>query len=278
MTTTGLPKEGTLAARGLQFHYLEWGEAAQPALVLLHGLNSHCHIWDTLARSLSRDYHIFALDQRGHGDTSWPSSPAYATEDYVADLEALVDAWGLGRFAIIGLSMGGHNAIAYAARHPERVSHLVPVDIGPSFNREANKEMRAMQERIAREGHPQFDGPEGAFQHLRAMNTTTPDEALRHRVAHLLKRLPDGKLTFKHDPKVGYYWQPADLWPLLPAVSVPVLIVRGGKSLVLAEEVAQRMVAAFPRARLLTVAEAGHTVPEDRPSEFERAVRAFLQT
>lgn len=276
MTTIRTPKESKVEVRGLSFHYLEWGSPPSPAMVLLHGLSAHCRIWDSFARSMSQGYHVFALDQRGHGDTGWPDSPAYATEDYVADLEALVDSWGLGQFAIIGLSMGGHNAIAYAARHPHRVTHVIPVDIGPSFNREANKEMRAMQERIAREGHPQFNDPEGAFQQLRSTNTTSPDEALRHRIAHGLKRLPDGKFTFKHDPRVGYYWQPADLWPVLPSISTPVLIVRGGKSQVLSDEVAQRMVATFPNARLVTVEHAGHTVPEDAPKAFEAAVREFL--
>ncbi len=270
------PRNRTLKVRGLRFHYVEWGEPSLPSMVLLHGLNSHCRLWDTFARSLSECYHIFALDQRGHGDTQWPTAPTYATGDYVGDLTALLDAWGVGRAVLIGLSMGGHNAIAYAAKHPQMVSHLIVVDMAPYRDWEIDPEMKALQERVAREGHPQFDGPDFAFQQFRAANTIASDEALRHRAVHAVKRLPNGKYTFKHDPRVGLYWRLSDLWPLLPSVKTPTLLVRGGQSQILSSEVARRMLDAFPNVRMVTVGEAGHTVPEDCPQQFEQAVRSFL--
>src|SRR3990170_8019023 len=104
MTTAVEPREHTIDTRGLRFHYVEWGRADAPAIVLLHGISAMCRIWDPLARALQDRYRLIALDQRGHGDTSWPDEAAYSTEDYVADLEALVDARGLDRFALIGLS------------------------------------------------------------------------------------------------------------------------------------------------------------------------------
>src|SRR3990172_1165512 len=110
MTTAVEPREHTIEARGLRFHYVEWGRADTPAIVLLHGISAMCRIWDSLAQALQARYRLIALDQRGHGDTSWPAEPAYATDDYVADLEALIDLWALDRFGLIGLSMGGMNA------------------------------------------------------------------------------------------------------------------------------------------------------------------------
>jgi esterase len=277
MSTSVEPREHTLEARGLSFHYVEWGEPSSPAMVLLHGLSSHCRLWDTFAGSMQARYHVLGVDQRGHGDTSWPSTPHYATDDFVGDLEALTDLWGLSQFVLIGLSMGGHNAIAYAARHRERVSHLIPVDIAPWFDREkADPTVRQMWERLAVEGHPEFDDPDFAFAQMRSTNLTTPDEALRHRAAYAVKRLADGKYTFKHDPKVGLNWRPADLWPVAPDIQTPTLIVRGGKSMVLSEKVGERMASSFPNARLVTVEQSGHTVPEDCPAEFEAAVRHFL--
>lgn len=277
MTTAVEPKEHTIEARGLSFHYVEWGQPSSPAMVLLHGMSSHCRLWDTFARSMQAHYRVLALDQRGHGDTSWPPTPQYATDDFVGDLEALADLWGLERFVLIGLSMGGHSGIAYAVHHPERVSHLIPVDIVPWFDRaKVDPTMRQMWERLAAEGHPEFDDPEFAFQQMRSTNLTTPDEALRHRAAYAVKRLPNGRYTFKHDPKVGLNWQPANLWPLVPSIQAPTLIVRGGKSLVLSEKVGERMASSFPNGRLVTVEESGHTVPEDCPAEFEAAVRRFL--
>jgi pimeloyl-ACP methyl ester carboxylesterase len=275
MTTAVEPREHTAEARGLRFRYVEWGEAGAPAIVLLHGLSSTCRLWDNFARAFQDRYRVIALDQRGHCDTSWPDEPEYTTDAYVADLEALVEVWGLDRFALAGLSMGGMNAIAYAARHAQRITHLVSIDIPPGFDAE-KRPSRPIDKHVAENGHPAFEDQEGAFNLVRTTNQTTPDAALRHRLRHLLKPLPDGRWTFKHDPRVSFHWRPSDLWDELPKVQAPVLIVRGGKSQVLSDETAERMRAAFPRAELVTVEESGHTVPEDRPQEFIQAMEAFL--
>ena len=275
MTTAVEPREQTIQARGLRFHYVEWGESGAPVIVLLHGLSSTCRIWDSFARAFQDRRRLLALDQRGHADSSWPAGPDYATDDYVADLEALVDSWRLERFAIVGLSMGGMNGIAYAARHPDRVTHLVPVDIRPAFDRE-KLPSRAMDKHIAESGHPTVEDHEAALRLVRLTNQTTPDEPLRHRLRHLLKPLPEGGWTFKHDPRVSFCWRPSNLWDELPKVQAPALIVRGGKSQVLPEDVAENMRAAFPRADLVTIEEAGHTVPEDAPARFIEALEGFL--
>ena len=275
MTTAVEPREHTIEARDLRFHYVEWGEADAPPIVLLHGLSSMCRIWDPLARAFQDSYRIIALDQRGHGDTSWPVEAAYSTDDYVADLEALVEAWGLDRFVLVGLSMGGMNAIAYAARHPERVTHLVSVDIRPAFDYKRRLSYQ-LDKQVAEQGHLTFEDHETAYMARKLANPFTPDESLRHHVQHLLKRAPDGGWVFKHDPRVSYRWRPANLWDELPKVRAPVLIVRGGKSEVLPAEKAEAMRAAFSDAALVTIERSGHTVPEGAPQAFIEAVEAFL--
>ncbi len=275
MTTAVEPREDTIETRGLRLHYVQWGDADAPVIVLLHGLGARCRIWDHFARAFQDRYRLIALDQRGHGDTSWPPEPEYTTDAYVADLEALIDAWGLERFALVGLSMGGMHAIAYAARHPERVTNLIPVDIRPALNPEKRPNI-AFAKHTAESGHPTFQDEEAAFLARKAAHPYTPDESLRHHVHHLLKRLPDGRWTFKHDPRVGYHWRPSNLWDELPKVQAPVLIVRGGKSKVLPEEQAEPMRAGFRQAELVTIEESGHTVPEDTPEQFNQAVEDFL--
>ncbi len=275
MTTVVEPREQAVEARGLRFHYVEWGEADAPPVVLLHGMSSTCRIWDAFARAFQDRYRLIALDQRGHADSSWPAEPDYATEDYVGDLEELVDLWRLERFVLIGLSLGALNAMAYAARHRERVTHLVSVDMRPSVNPE-KRPMREYEQHIAEHGHPTYASPDEPFTLIRLNNQTIPDEALRHRLRHLLKRLPDGRWVEKTDPRVGYCWRPGNLWEELPKIDMPTLIVRGGKSQVLPVDVAERMRAAFPRAELVAVEEAGHTVPEDTPEEFIDLVASFL--
>lgn len=275
MTIAVEPREQKVEARGLRLHYVEWGEPGAPAIVLLHGMSAMCRIWDPLGRALHDRYHLIALDQRGHGDSSWPAGPAYRTDDYVDDLELLVKAWGLDRFALIGLSMGGMTSMAYAARHQERLTHLVPVDIRPAVNpgkRPTLDQAKAMAE----QGHPTFPSLDAAFFARKLTHPYTSDDIIRHHVKHLCKQLSDDRWTFKYDPRVDYYWRPGNLWAELPKIRVPVLIVRGGNTWVLPLEVAEQMRSAFPDAELVTIAEAGHTVPEDRPEEFIEAIESFL--
>jgi pimeloyl-ACP methyl ester carboxylesterase len=275
MTLDNQPVERTVVLRGLNFHWVEWGRPDAPVILALHGLSAMCRIWDTLGQALQDRYRVIALDQRGHGDTSWPTEPAYSTDDYVADIEAFVEHLRLGRSSIVGLSMGGMNAMAYAARHPDRVDALVVVDIRPAFDPD-KRPNRDQDERTAREGHFIFPSLEGAFIARKFTHPHTPDASIRHHVDHVLKQLPDGRCTNKHDPRVSFYWRPKNLWSELPKVTCAVLIVHGGQSYALNQETAEEMRAAFPTAELLTIEAAGHTVPEDQPEAFVAAVETFL--
>lgn len=275
MTTAIEPREHTVEARGLRFHYVEWGRSGDPPLVLLHGISAMCRIWDPLALALQDRYHVIALDQRGHGDTSWPVEPAYATEDYVGDLEELIDGWGLDRFVLIGLSMGALNAITYAARHPERLTHLVSTDIRAAINAEKRPGLEQAK-RTAENGHPVFDSQEAAYIARQVTHPLTPEPIVRHHIRHQTRQLAGGGWTFKQDPRVSYYWQPGNHWDDLAKVTAPALIVRGGKSPVLPAEMAEQMRDALPRGELVVIEESAHTVPEDRAQEFIDVVEDFL--
>lgn len=104
----------TVETRGLRFSYLEWGQPSSPPMVLLHGLTGHTHTWDHMAPALAARYDVFALDQRGHGDTQ--HAETYATADFVADLAAVADTWRIERFVLMGLSMGGHRRAQHLRR------------------------------------------------------------------------------------------------------------------------------------------------------------------
>src|SRR5665213_2067416 len=119
--------------RGLRFHYRDWPSkrADAPDLLLLHGFTGHARSWDAFAEAMSDRYRVFALDQRGHGETGWAGADSYGNPEMVDDLAAFVAALGLQRFSLLGLSMGGMVAINYAGRRPEQLAALVIVDIGP---------------------------------------------------------------------------------------------------------------------------------------------------
>ncbi len=267
-----------LEVNGVRLHYLDWGnESAQPML-LLHGFTGHARSWDALAAALAPHFHVLALDQRGHGDSGWTED--YSMEAMVADVDGFVRQLGLRHFVLLGLSMGGRNAFNYTARHPEEVQRLVIVDIGPEINSEGAGRIQA-----GLRAQDVFDSREEAFEQARTANELPPLEHHRYRIYHNLMELPDGKWTWKYDRRLrsgepGRVRRPIDpeqQWKNWASIRCPILLLRGELSDVLSPEVAERMVRENSNCRLAVVANSGHSIPLDRPAEFEAAVRDWLK-
>jgi esterase len=273
-------RDQILLVHGSRFHYTEWGEPSAPPVLLLHGVTGHARTWDEEARALADRYRVLALDQRGHGDSDPAPEGDYSTDALVGDVAAFVRTLALAPLRLVGLSLGGRVAIAFAARHPEAVERLVVVDIGPEL-----APAGAGRVGMAMAGSPErFASLEAALAHARAGNPRYQEAALRHRVAHAVRPLPDGGYTWKYDRAIreavrtGRWRDGVDLWPLWKTLACPTLLVRGAESDILSADIAGRMLESQPRARLVEVAGAGHTVPGDRPAEFLAALREFLHT
>lgn len=278
MVTQADVTDKQLTLNGLRFHYLDWGTADAQALVCLHGFTSHAHSWDTFARAMRDQYHVLALDQRGHGETEWASD--YHGDRRVEDLEQFVAALKLQNFVLLGLSMGGRVAFQYAARHAAHLDRLVIVDIAPETSASG-------AQRISNGLRNQdiFRDPEEAFQVARRANPRPPDDELRARTRYGLKQLDDGTWTFRYDVALrngsGARVMPTQdevqqTWWSLKNITCPTLLVRGAESDILSAEHAQRMVQTIPNCRLVEVFDSGHSVPLDNPTGFISAVRTFL--
>ena len=278
MVTQAEVTDKELTLNGLRFHYLDWGNAGAQTLVCLHGFTSHAHSWDTFARAMRDQYHVVALDQRGHGETEWAKD--YHPDRRVEDLEEFVAALNLDKFVLLGLSMGGRVAFQYASRHPQKIDRLVIVDIAPEASPSGGR-------RIADglRSKDIFRNPEEAFQAARRANPRPPDDELRARSRHGLKQLEDGTWTFRYDVALrngsGARVMPTPeevqaTWSSLKNITSPTLLVRGADSDILSPEHAQRMVQSIPNCRLVEVQNSGHSVPLDNPTGFVDAVKAFL--
>ena len=278
MTTMVQPKSQTLAANGINLHYLDWGAPAAPPLVLLHGLRGHANVWDDVAQALCDRYHVYALDQRGRGDTDHAPGGDYSTDAFVADLAAFADALGLERFTLVGHSMGGRNSLAFAARYPKRLERLCIVDIGPTIDAAGGSRITGE----LRDLPPQFDTFEDALAHVQTGNRFASERVMRRRLAGQTRTLPNGKIGWQFDPAIreqritGTAAPAVDLWPALPAIPCPTLVVRGAETDLLTPETAQRMIDALPRGELVEIARAGHMVFEDNPDDFIAAIQNWL--
>ena len=123
-----LSRNGFIEIEGFRLHYLEWGEESAATMVLVHGLGECARSWDRFAGAMAADRRVIALDLRGHGDSQWAPSGAYSLQDYMSDLEALVEQMGLERILLIGHSEGGRTGTAYMTENPELVEALIVVD------------------------------------------------------------------------------------------------------------------------------------------------------
>jgi alpha-beta hydrolase superfamily lysophospholipase len=111
-------------AGGLRLHYLDYGTAGRPSILCVLGGAAHAHWFDFFAPGFVTDFHIRALDFRGHGDSQWMTPPDYTYERHAADLAEVAEKLDLRDFVLIGHSMGGLVSLLYAATYPGRTRAL----------------------------------------------------------------------------------------------------------------------------------------------------------
>src|SRR5262245_59793736 len=268
-----LPRDRFVTVGGLRLRYRDWGGAGRP-LLALHGALAHAHWWDPIAPYLARRLRVLALDWRGHGRSAWPEPPAYRSEDFAADLLGVIERLGLEEVVVAGHSMGGHNAMAFAAWYPDRLARLVVVDARPHVNLER---LRAFQGRAPRPPteFPTLAAALARFR-LRPAETTASSALLRTIARHGVARLPSGRWRYRFDPACEQTRMPVDCWPLLPRITSPTLVVRGEYSTILERAVGRRMAKTMPSATLEEIAGAHHHVTFDAPRALADCILSWL--
>ncbi len=264
-----LPRDDRWVHAGLRFHALDWGTAGLPPVALIHGGAQTAHSWDEVAPALSRRHHVVAVDQRGHGDTDW--APRYDRDAYVGDVSALLDHQGWHAASLVAMSLGGLNAIAFAAAWPERVRALVVVDVVPTVaqaGREAIGKQLAVRD---------FASLEEAVAQAHAFNPRRTIENIRERLGHAMREGADGRWTYKFDPAMADGTRDIEaLWSAVRRLRCPTMLVRGADSPILAPEAAERFLREVPGSVLAEVPDAGHSVMGDNPPGFLAVVAPFL--
>ncbi len=276
-TVESHPTDKTILANGLNFHYLEWGEAASPPALLLHGNSQQAHSWDFVSLALSDQYRVIALDQRGHGDTDWDSGGDYSTEAQQGDIDGFVQAIGLEEFVLIGHSMGGRNAYVWASQHPGTLKGLVIVDTGPDTQRSGRDRIRRFQQLP-----DELDSFDEFAQRVQEYTGRSREQVLGS-LQYSIRQRADGKWTWKYDKamrdpnrrETGL--TPEQLWECFKKIDCPTLVVRGDRSDLFSEDTMRRMQETIADCETVTISGAGHLVQGDNPADFVTAVQAFLR-
>lgn len=273
-----VPDEHQVVLGRMRFRYLDWGTSGRKPLLFLHGGGLTAHTWDLVCLALRQDYRCLALDLRGHGDSEWSPEMDYGIAAHSGDVEALVDHLGLDGLGLVGMSLGGLTAIAYAGRHAARLSALVIVDSGPEGREEG---ARRIQEFVA--APAEFDSIDEVIERALSFNPRRDPKLLRRSLQHNLRQMPNGKLTWKHDRRHRAKFDAAEwtrrrqgLWDEVARITCPTLVVRGGRSDVFHDEDAEKLAKALPRGSWVRVEDAGHTVQGDNPRGLVAELRRFL--
>ena len=276
--TTLKAKEKFVTVNGVKLRYLDWGTSGKPPLVCLHGHTGQAHIWDEFAEAMSPHYHVLAVDQRGHGGSQWAST-GYARDRFVEDLASFVDALGLSKFVLAGLSMGGWHSLLYTPDHQDRVERIIIVDISPQpspgwSERAASRPVTPLE----------FLSLDEAIAWTRQYNPWASDASLRKDAEDKMHQREDGKWTWKADSSLFNIPLPDQsdtklwdrYWKAIDSITCPILEVRGAESGLVADETIEQMKQRGKQFTSVDIPDAGHVVTVDKPYEFIEATRSFL--
>ncbi len=272
----------------LKLHYVDWGNADKPLLLLIHGGRDHARNWDWVATALRDDYHIVAPDLRGHGDSQWAIGGSYALIDFTLDIAQLLDALADDPVTIIGHSLGGAIALQYTGTFPERVSKVVAIEgLGPPpgmiKERPAQERMQYWVEEmksLAQRKVKRYASLEEAVDRMREANPHLSEEQARHLTVHGSYRDEDGTYLWKFDnytrTTTPYLFNKNDARELWGGIDRPVLLLRGTDSWA-SDPVEDGRADAFQQYEFHNIDGAGHWVHHDRLEVFLGHVRRFLR-
>ncbi len=261
-------------AGGLRLHYQDYGIAGKPPMLCLHGGAAHAHWFDFVAGAFTADYHVRALDQRGHGDSAWANPPAYSYERYAADLAEVVEKLDLRDFVLIGHSMGGTVSLEYASTYPGRVGKLVIVD---STLQMTPDRVAALRDVGSRAGSHYATKEEFVTRYrLRPAGTTAAPTIIRHLAQASARQFPDGTWRHKFDRNVYATRETTDGLPRWNHIRIPALLVKAERSQRISPQIFAGVKARCPQVELAEIPQADHHVTLDNPAGFTQAVKAFL--
>ncbi|MGM0897363.1 MAG: 2-succinyl-6-hydroxy-2,4-cyclohexadiene-1-carboxylate synthase [Bacillota bacterium] len=264
-----------LMANGVRYHIEVAGDETRPVLVLLHGFTGSTATWKTVIENW-RDYRVVAIDLIGHGQTDSPADEScYAMKRQMADLDYIFTELKLTKFTLLGYSMGGRTALAYACEFPDRIDRLVLESASPGLKlKAARTERRERDAELASgileqgieqfvekwENIPLFDSqkslPESVRQQIRQERLAQSTQGL----ANSLKGMGTGSQR--------------SYWDCLPELKMPVLLVTGELDPKFCA-IAREMQELLPNAEHRIIS-AGHAIHVEKPAEFATIVKELL--
>jgi len=265
-------EERFVEVEGCPIHYLRWGEAGRPGLLLVHGGAANAHWWSFIAPQLTHEYQVVAIELSGHGKSG--RREAYPRDLWGEEIMAVSEDADLGQPILVGHSMGGFVSIATAARHGDRLAGVIILD-SPVRRPDPEEEEGARGKAFRHPGT--YPDLETALEHYRLV----PDQPcanpyiVDYVARHSLRRV-EGGWTWQFDPIIFRRFMPRAIHEVLPKVRCRVALFRAEYGLVTAD-VGEYMYELLDRnAPVVEIPEAYHHLMLDQPLALITALRAIL--
>lgn len=254
-------------------------------LLLMHGGPGTDHWTMTSFKDLADQFRVILYDQRCNGRSDGPLS-SFTWDNLTADADALREQFGFERWAVLGHSFGGHVALEYALRYPERLSHLVLMNTGADWHWAAENAPEVVAGRnyspevvalVRRWFNGDFE-PDQMFSIFRKIGGVYQySSSLMSLVRPLLEGAWQTKFrgdTFTYASKhLVRGWSVVDR---LAEISAPTLVIAGTYDFVFPPDCQKQLAAGIPGARLVPIEKAGHNPHMEQRDEVMAAVRSFL--
>lgn len=264
------------SASTVALHYMEMGpeqEIDSLPLVVIHGLLGSADNWRSHVKTWQQHRRVIAVDLRNHGRSPHVDGMTYS--EMTNDVLALMDHLSIDQAHVLGHSMGGKVAISLACQAPKRVASLVVADIAPVVYQHGHDDVFAALQEVEK-GQPVNRREADALlaKHVssrptrlflatnleRSGDTQTPHMSLRVGLAQIMQGYPDIVAAPAGDS----------------AYEGPSLVLRGAESDYVSDEQIPAVKAWLPKARIVTLKEAGHWLHADQPQAFQQAVETFI--
>lgn len=249
----------TINVNGIRLAYERRGNGTP--LVLLHGFPLDHHLWDEVVPLLSDTFELIIPDLRGFGNSSTVDS-FYAMEDFAADVAALLDQLEIQKAAIVGHSMGGYVALAFARLYPERITGLGLVSSQVLADAPDRKEGRYKSAAEVAD--------KGIASVVAAM---TPKFTSNERLQEFAKQSMEKQQPAAYIGALKAMAERVDSTPLLSSFDFPVVVVHGDADSLIPIDRAREVKAAIPHAHLLEVSGAGHMPMVESPEQTAEALK-----
>lgn len=285
---TSAPQQRFVTSQRVRISYWDWGNEDAPPLVLVHGGGDHSRSWDRIASALSDEYHVVALDLRGHGDSDPTPGGHYGLPDNALDVVRVIETVGAPS-RVLAHSYGGSVSLVAAGTYPEVFEALVVLEgthslnprdedgMGPHWLRRWGDRVRGFETSEPRV-YPTLDD---ATQRMREANPRLPADFVAEIAAYASKPV-EGGYVWKHDfwvnGRTSMEVRREELPRFWAAVECPTLLVFAERDHTSSGQMpdAEKHFRSARSVRTAWVPDSGHWIHHDQPERLLSEVRAFF--